>query len=79
MFAMDGLGLAMRIEHGIGHLFLGAKFSHQTCLPVCCQKSDGKLSVTNHEDNFLIVGWGSSGGSKEARRREAARLLVLAS
>jgi hypothetical protein len=66
MFAMDGLGMAVRIEHGIGHHFMGAKFSHQTCLPVCRRRSDGKLSVTNHEDNFLLVGWGGTGGAKEA-------------
>lgn len=66
MFAMDGLGMAVSIEHGIGHHFMGAKFSHQTCLPVCRRRSDGKLSVTNHEDNFLLVGWGGTGGAKEA-------------
>ena len=30
-FSMDGLGIAIRIEDGIGHHFMGAIFSHQTC------------------------------------------------
>jgi hypothetical protein len=64
-FAMDGLGLAMQIEHGVAQHFMGAMFSHQTCVPVCCCKTDGRLSISNHDDNFLIVGWGDSGGHKE--------------
>ena len=30
-FTMDGLGIAIRIEDCIGHHFMGAIFSHQTC------------------------------------------------
>lgn len=63
MFAMEGLGMAVQLEHGIGHHFMGAWFSHCTCLPVC--ESNGLFSVTNHEDNFSIIGWGGTGGRKE--------------
>jgi hypothetical protein len=63
MFAMEGLGMAVQLQHGIGHHFMGALFSHNTCLPVV--ESNGKLSVTNHEDNFSIIAWGGTGGRKE--------------
>ena len=64
-FAMDGLGLALKIEHGMGHHFLGAMFSHQTCVCVCMKKENDCLSISNSDNNFLIVGWGTSGGSRE--------------
>jgi hypothetical protein len=80
-FGMDGLGLSMPIVHGIGHHFLGAMFSHHTCLPLCHRLSDGKISASNHEDNCLIVGWGGTGGSREvaeARARAAAAAAAAA-
>jgi hypothetical protein len=66
-FAMDGLGLAMQMQHGVAQHFMGAMFSHQTCLTVCQRLLDGKLSISNHENNFIIVGWGNSGGHREVR------------
>jgi hypothetical protein len=33
-FGMEGLGMAVQIEHGNTHHFMGAMFSHQTCLPL---------------------------------------------
>jgi hypothetical protein len=56
-FAMDGLGLAMAIEDGVVQHFLGAMSSHQTCLTLCRRKTDGQLSASNSDDNFLIVGY----------------------
>jgi hypothetical protein len=72
-FSMDGLGLAVLMEDGVGHHFLGASFSHRTSLCVCKRKTDGKLSSCNVNDDFLILGWGSTGGSREARLRREAR------
>jgi hypothetical protein len=79
-FAMDGLGLAMRIEHGVAQHFMGGMFSHQTCVPLV-QRSDGRVSLSNHENNFLIMGWGSSGGKREVaeKRRAAAAVAAAAS
>jgi hypothetical protein len=69
---MDGLGLAMKIQDGVAQHFMGGMFSHQTCVPVV-QRSDGRVSVSNHEGNFLIMGWRSSGGKREvAEKRHAA-------
>jgi hypothetical protein len=79
-FAMNGLGLAMRIEHGIGHHFMGAMFAHNTCLPVCYNAS-GQVTVSNKDDNFQIIGWGTSGGFREvseARNRQSASAEVSA-
>jgi hypothetical protein len=77
-FSMDGLGLAVLMEDGVGHHFLGASFSHRTSLCVCKRKTDGKLSSCNVNDDFLILGWGSTGGSREARlRREASAAAAV--
>jgi hypothetical protein len=69
-FKMDGLGVAMPIEHGVMQHFMGAMFSHQTCLPIV--QKDGRLSANNSDNNFLIVGWGSNGGSAEVAEAIAA-------
>jgi hypothetical protein len=59
----------MQLEHGVAQHFRGAMFTHQTCLIVChCGQ---KLSVSNHEDNFLIAGWGDFGGHREAAEAAA--------
>jgi hypothetical protein len=70
-FAMSGLGLAMRIEDGLVHHFMGAMFAHQTCLCVCIRKCDGWMSASNLDDQLQVVGWGTSGGGREVA--EAAR------
>jgi hypothetical protein len=62
---MDGLGTAMAINHGVMQHFMGAMFSHQTCLPLVHRKKDDKVSASNCNNNFLIVGWGSNGGAAE--------------
>jgi hypothetical protein len=72
-FSLDGLGLAMTIEHGSLHHFLGSLFSHRTSLCVCKRKSDGKITTTNVDDCFLLVGWGFSGGSKEYNEKKRQR------
>jgi hypothetical protein len=74
-FKMDGLGVAIDIQHGVMQHFMGAMFSHQTCLPIV--QKDGRLSANNADNNFLIVGWGSNGGSAEVA--EAVAALVLGS
>jgi hypothetical protein len=66
-FGMSGLGLAMPIEDGIVHHFMGALFSHQTCLCVCKRQVDGWMSASNLDNQFILVGWGSSGGSREVK------------
>jgi len=75
-FALDGLGLAMRIEDGIGHHFLGASFSHRSCLSICRRK-DGLVSARNDKNNFQIVGWGACGGGDEAEENPADPLELL--
>jgi hypothetical protein len=71
-FGMPGLGLAMQIEDGVAHHFMGAMLSHQTCLCVCQRKSDGHLSASNSDGQFLLVGWGTSGGSRDVDVAAAA-------
>jgi hypothetical protein len=63
-FAMNGLGMAMRIEDGIVHHFMGNMFSHQTCL-VTCGRNDGNICASNLDNRLVIVGWGTSGGRRE--------------
>ena len=64
-FAMEGLGLAVQLEHGILHHFMGAFFSHNTCLPVCRRLSDRFVTASNQENLMQIIGWGSCGGRRE--------------
>jgi hypothetical protein len=83
-FAMSGLGLAMKIENGVGNHFMGGMFTHNTCLPICCNNK-GQLTASNKGNNLLIIGWGTSGGAREfseirhrAARRNAANALAAA-
>ena len=73
---MEGLGLAVQLEHGILHHFMGAMFSHQTCLPVLRRVSDGFVTASNHDNIMQIVGWGTCGGKREVA--EAAAAVVAA-
>lgn len=70
-FSMEGLGLAMQLEHGIGHHFMGAAFSHHTSIPLC--KRGNFVSVTNCNGDFLIVAWGFNGGHREVTERAERR------
>ena len=70
-FAMEGLGLAVQLEHGILHHFMGAMFSHQTCLPVLRRRSDGFLTASNQDNIMQIVGWGTCGGKREVTEAAA--------
>ena len=70
-FAMEGLGLAMELTHGIFHHFMGSMFSHQTCLPLCERLSDGYWTASNLDNIMQIVGWGSCGGSREVAEAKA--------
>jgi hypothetical protein len=72
-FKMDGLGTAMSINHGVMQHFMGAMFSHQTCLPLVRSKKDDKVSASNCDNNFLIVGWGSNGGAAEVSESKRKR------
>jgi hypothetical protein len=71
-FAMNGLGMAMRIEHGIGHHFMGAMFTHNTCLPVCWNAA-GQMTICNIDNNLRIIGWGTSGGFREVSEHSTRR------
>jgi len=63
-FSFDGLGLAMPLVDGMTHHFLGAAFSHQTCL--CTGfRENGTVQLSNIRDSFLLFAWGRSGGSKQ--------------
>ena len=70
-FGLDGLGMTMKIEDGVVQHFLGAMFSHSTCVTVC-EREDGQMTASNSDDKFLILGWGSSGGGREVAEAAAA-------
>jgi hypothetical protein len=79
-FSMEGLGLAMQLDNGVYHHFMAAMFSHRTCLPVAtkCAPSPTSpsfhkaslISCSNTDDEFLIVGWGNSGGKREVNAKK---------
>lgn len=64
-FSMEGLGLAMQIDDGVGHHFMGSVFSHHSCLTL--HSKEGQVSCCNDEDAFLLVAFGTSGGGREAK------------
>ena len=64
-FALNGIGIALKIVDGIGHHFLGATVSHRSCLCIC-RNIDGLVCSRNEDNNFLVVGWGACGGNDEA-------------
>ena len=70
-FSMEGLGLAIELEDGIFHHFMAAMFSHRTCLPVC--RKGFLRSCCNSNGEFLIVGWGNSGGNREVKAQMKKR------
>ena len=51
---------------------MGSLFSHNTCLCVCERECDGKVTASNRDNNFLVIGWGTSGGSREYEEAVAA-------
>ena len=68
-FSLEGLGLAMELQHGIGHHFLGSSFAHRTC--VCTRTfNNGDVSISKHNDDFLLFAWGRSGGLAEHDRNK---------
>ena len=75
-FSMEGLGMAAEVEDGVAHHFMASFFAHSTSVCVCQRKSDGMISSSNCDDNFLVVAWGSStknstaDGEDEAASRE---------
>jgi hypothetical protein len=72
-FSMEGLGLAMELQHGISHHFMGGAFAHHTSIPYCRRRYDGLINCSNSDDNLLIVGWGGFGGRKDVTERQARR------
>jgi len=82
MFAMEGLGLAMCITHGIAHNFQAAAFSHRSCL---CRVWDlhNLVLVANNDDDFLLFAWGKGASKNTAlnywrrRRRQQAQASAL--
>ncbi|CAB9520938.1 expressed unknown protein [Seminavis robusta] len=71
-FTMHGLGVAMPIQHGLGHHFYGGVFEHNTslCLVECTK--DGLVSLSNHDDHFILFAWGNS---KKIPRAEILALV----
>lgn len=67
---MNDLGLAFELADGTLHHFMGAMFKHNTCVPVC--RKEDLVSMTNVDNNFLLFGWGTSGGSKEVAQARVA-------
>jgi hypothetical protein len=75
-FSMEGLGLAMRLQHCTSHHFLGGAFTHNTSIASIRRYSDGFVSCTNSEDKVLIVAWGGFGGRKEVKQRKQQRQVA---
>jgi hypothetical protein len=73
-FSMEGLGLARPIVHGISHHFMGAAFTHNTCIPILRRYRDQLLNCSNSDNRVLIVGWGSHGGRKQVALRRSQRI-----
>jgi len=71
-FSMGGLGMAMPVEDGVFHHFMGSMFAHHTCLPLLHRQFDNTITASNCDDSFLILGWGSNGGSQEMAARRSA-------
>ena len=70
-FGMDGLGLAVALQDSVAHHFMGSLFSHNTCL-CFCEREDGMVTASNSDNSFLLIGWGTSGGSREYEEAVAA-------
>jgi hypothetical protein len=58
-FSMGGLGIAIIIENGLVHNFLGRVFSHQSCVALR-HDAEGKVCLNNHQDDVCIFAWGNS-------------------
>jgi hypothetical protein len=58
-FSMGGLGIAIIIENGLVHNFLGRVFSHQSCVPLR-HDAEGNVCLNNHRDDVCIFAWGNS-------------------
>ena len=69
-FSLDGLGLAVSIKDGMGHSFLGAAFSHRTCICLALSSEEKTVCGSNCNDDFLVFAWGRAGGPKDAEHRE---------
>jgi hypothetical protein len=76
-FKMGGLGAAVAIQHGVMQSFMGAMFSHQTCIPIV--PKDGRSNASNSDKNFLVVGWGSNGGAAEVTEAAIVAAAALCS
>lgn len=66
-FSLEGLGLAVEIQHGIGHHFLGAAFAHRTCLCFLLD-TERNIQLSNCYNNCLVFAWGRSGGANDHER-----------
>ena len=56
-FSLEGLGLAMNIQHGIAHNFLAAMFVHSTTLATKTYL-DGSITSGNNDDDCQVFAWG---------------------
>lgn len=66
-FSCDGLGLAVQIQHGRSHSFLGWVFSHRTTACILYDSTNLQLYLNNLHDIFMVYAWGRTGGSKEVK------------
>jgi hypothetical protein len=53
-FLLDGLGIAMRMNSHLCHMFFGHLFSHRTALPIIVR--DGKTH--SKDPHFQVFEWG---------------------
>ena len=75
--ALNGLGLALELEDGLVHHFMGSLFTHQTCQFVGTL-SDKRITFNNDTDSCTMLAWGEGGGDKEARARRELYLRLAA-
>jgi hypothetical protein len=75
-FGMFGLGMAIPIEDSYLHHFMGAMFSHQTCVCLCKRIEDDYVCANNNDNQLLIIGWGTCGGKREVTEAAAAAVVA---
>mmetsp|Transcript_21054 Transcript_21054/g.22478 ORF Transcript_21054/g.22478 Transcript_21054/m.22478 type:complete len:468 (+) Transcript_21054:744-2147(+) len=59
-------GFSMNLYHHTVHHFHAFAFPHLTFAPILVGKKCVRLSNVGYKEPFLILGWGSCGGKKEA-------------
>lgn len=68
-FCLGGLGIAVAIEHGSTHHFMGSMFKHNTGVAVLYH-SNGNISIGAADPSILTFAWGKAGGSEQYKKKQ---------